>query len=192
MHLQKVKRYVMWCCEPTYPEGATQRFHCCFCFKFWDANIRRSSITPISLAQYEEQLSVSADQMKSHQMTIVAGIENLLEFYIKPGSVIPPPDEVVPLKFNWHAAKTNTLKITKSADVTKKTPGWKHYAMQEYQDDFGDLATNGMLQRGHRRWRLDGKDGVLVPERQITKIVFSEKIAATLDSEATGGPCARM
>ena len=163
-----------------------------FCFKLWDANTRRSSITPISLSQYEEQLSVSEDQMKSHQMTIVAGIECLIEFYKKPGSVIPPQDEVVPLKFNWHSAKQNSFKITKSAEVNKKMPGWRHYAMHEYKEDFGDLATNGMLQRGHRRWRLDGKDGVLVFDREITEINFSEKIAATLDSEATGGACARM
>ena len=76
------------------------------------------------------------------------------------------------------------MKITKSADVTKKMPGWKHYAMHEYIEYFGDLQTNGMLQRGHRRWKLDGKDGVLVPEREIVKISFSETMSATLDSEA--------
>ena len=56
--------------------------------------------------------------------------------------------------------------------------------MREYIEDFGDLQANGMLQRGHRRWKLDGKDGVLVPEREIVKISFSETMSATLDSEA--------
>ena len=84
------------------------------------------------------------------------------------------------LKINWEAAKRSSLTLVNTKKVTKDMPGWNFWGDAAYVLKWGNLSTNGMLQKGHRPWKMDGKTGVLVPEEDVTRIHFNEEVAAQI------------
>ena len=68
--------------------------------------------------------------------------------------------------------------------LQKKKPGYLHYEKVYYEEQFGGpLETNGCLSKGHRVWTLDGVEGVLVPERPVTKVRMIDEIEAGMQQE---------
>ena len=124
--------------------------------------------------EYEQQLANDVANLGKKQQAMVFTI---IKHIVQAGGNLS-------CHLDWAAVKDQTLTLQYKRSLVKKRPGWKHYAMSHYVDTFGSLETNGKLLCGHRRWELDGVDGVLVPDDAVTKIRYTEEIAAQLDMQA--------
>ena len=134
--------------------------------------IKRSRVPNISLTEYEGHLARNISALNAHQ----AMVATMLSQLIVAGGI--------DAKLNFKSIKSTVLTTTNTRKMIKYRPGWDHWEMKLYEHEFGKLETNGKLIEGHRLWKLDGVEGVMVPQKKITSIRFSEEMAATIESQA--------
>ena len=65
-----IRRFIKWKCGPDRDSGATKDYHCGFCWKYYNSYIRRSQVLAVTMAQYEETLASSTENMEQHQHII--------------------------------------------------------------------------------------------------------------------------
>ena len=171
--VRNIRTYVLWERPPHKETGSTVGTHCNFCCRGYDSTIKRSRVPHITFLEYEQQLANDVANLEKHQAMVFTIIKHI----VQAGGNLS-------CHLDWAAVKDQTLTLQYKRSLVKQRPGWKHYAMSHYVDTFGSLETNGKLLCGHRRWELDGVDGVLVPDDAVTKIRYTEEIAAQLDMQA--------
>ena len=98
-----------------------------------------------------EYLGGCSKRLEKHHALIVLEIQQILNGGGK-----------VSLHMNWASLQQAALQMVYSRSMVKEQPGYEHWAMAEYIEEFGDLATNGMQSKGHRYWVLDSVPGVLI------------------------------
>ena len=171
---KRIKVFTAWG-KPPLPNGETNGRHCYYCVKFHAGRIKRSRVPHISITEYEKTLCDGGTQkLEIHRTMITLEIKEIISNGGK-----------ISLHIDWDKLETQTLRLQHKRSITKRMPGWSHYADTDYILEFGDFNTNGKQSEGHRRWTMDGKPGVLVPDKQITRIEFSDEMASFLDSEVT-------
>ena len=134
--------------------------------------IKRSRVPNITLTEYEGHLAQNISALNAHQ----AMVATMLSQLIVAGGI--------DAKLNFKSIKSTVLTTTNTRKMIKDRPGWDHWEMKLYEHEFGKLETNGKFIEGHRLWKLDGVEGVMVPQKKITSIRFSEEMAATIESQA--------
>ena len=114
------------------------------------------------MAEYEAELGNDDKALNQH----IATINALVQYLIEKGCNRR-------VQINWDAVATVRLQMVESKNMVVQKPGYRHFPLQEYSIDFPEGLAH-YEKEGHRAYCLKGIDGVLVPDRQITKINFDE------------------
>ena len=175
---QRIRRFIHWG-KPPHPDGTTNGNYCSFCARHYATQIKKARVPAITMGEYERFLGGDVKRLEGHQLKITIGIKLVID---KGGRLSSHID--------WVAAEKKALVIQKKQSLTKRKPGLRHLELAFYTEKYGDLQTNGMLQRGHRLWTLDGTKGVLVPDDPVTYLEFTEELSAIMTQEvaSTEGP----
>ncbi len=174
--VRNTRCYVQWEKPPNKISGIPEGTHCIFCYKLYTGKIKRSRIPSITMNEYEQILGAGGDEqaLMKHQAMSVIEIKKICD---SGGNFNAHID--------WTDVETQSLTLKYKRSLNTKTPAFKHYPTMDYEEDFGPLATNGMLLKGHRIWAIDGVPGVLVPQRRITDIEMNSEMAALMSSEVS-------
>ena len=175
---ERVKRFLQFG-KPPNDDGTTSSNYCCFCTRYHGSQIKKSRAQGLSITEYERQLGEDPKRLELHCIKITLSVRALIE---KGGRLNSHVD--------WCMVEHRSLQIHHKRSMIKKKPGYKHLEMSFYVESHGDLATNGMLSKGHRLWTLDGIRGVLVPDDPVTYLEFTEEISTLMSQNvgSTEGP----
>ena len=167
----KVKRPVRWG-RPPLPSGENQPGPCFYCKKYYTGRIYLSRVPHVTENEYRQSLGQDEQRLKLHcacsiQVILVLAASN-------------SDDQ----KMKWDTIETTALKVVKKTSLIKKRPGFLFYPDVLYTKKFGNFNTNGMaMEANHRPWKMDGKQGYLVPKEQVVEIDFQDEMAVELQSD---------
>ena len=139
----------------------------------FEARIHKSRAPHVKLHEYHAELGKDQDKLALHRSLVVILVKDIISRGGKRGAHV-----------KWDELQTKAELVLKhTMRIKKTTPGWEHWEWNDYEDEFGPLATNGNLGRGHREWWMDGIRGVLVPDKRVTKIKLSNEMAVEMNQQ---------
>ena len=181
-----IKRYTLWG-KPPYSDGRTQGSYCYKCIRYVTTHVARCSVAPITVAKYEETLSLdsSGQLVQQHCTVILLSVKKQIDS----GEDFKEKD------CDWAGIENEAaaqLDVVHSQKMRKRRPMGKFYRLAEYDAEFGSLETNGNKDKGHRYFELDNEKGVRVPGDGPTLLEEIEDLDARMttkigDSESHGG-----
>ena len=167
------KRVPMFWGKPVLPCGRTVGDFCYYCTKRFESRIRKSRVPHITMSEFCGELGRDVKLLGFHRTLVIVLVKDII---IRGGRR--------PAHVDWESLDNQTkLRMEMKSQLVKKKPGYTHYPTAEYVRDFGSLATNGKRDAGHREWTLDGLEGVLVPDKQVTRIEMNEEMSSILETE---------
>ena len=160
-----------WGRPPNKRDGKTIGCICGYCNRIFTS---REQSRGISLTDWEGELGASPEALDHHQELVQLTVTAI---------IASGADRRCHL--NWDKVEEGRLRKVESKEVKVKHPGWKHYSMPEYEKEFGELENN--LDKGHKKWTIANKPGVLVPARDIRTIEHNDIIAAQVVTDLDVG-----
>ena len=159
-----------WGRPPVKEKGKTQGYYCGYCQRIFTSREQSRGIT---ISAWEEELGASPDALENHQ--------ELVQLTVK--AISNSADRRCHL--NWDKVEEGRLRKVETKEVKVKHPGWQHYSLSEYALDFGELENN--LDKGHKKWTLGNKVGVLVPARDIRTVEHNDILASQVVTDLDVG-----
>ena len=84
-------------------------------------------------------------------------------------------------RLDWNIIEATAAAVVSRGKVSVKRPGYSHWGYESYCKEYnGDPSTNGMAKEGHVRSKLQGKDGVFVPDKDVTRVEFSNELESEI------------